>query len=77
MLLELFRSWCFECPEVEFDHSEQVEKFRIKKKLFAIIENDQISIKCSPDIYEHEIQATYVEPAIMKYFLLGKWVLRK
>ena len=63
MLIELFRSWCFECPEVEFDHSEQVEKFRIKKKLFAIIDNDHISIKCSPDIYQHAIHSTHIEPA--------------
>jgi len=25
MLIELFRSWCFECPEVELEHSAQVE----------------------------------------------------
>ena len=55
MHIELFRSWCLECPEVEIDHSAQGEKFRVKKKLFAIIANNQISIKCSPEHY-HQIR---------------------
>jgi predicted DNA-binding protein (MmcQ/YjbR family) len=62
MLIELFRSWCFECPEVEFEHSEQLEEFRIQKKLFAIINNDQISIKCVPDIYAQAILHPHIAP---------------
>jgi predicted DNA-binding protein (MmcQ/YjbR family) len=48
-----------------YDHSEQVEKFRIKKKMFAIIDQDKISVKCSPEHYHQAIQNAGIQPAKM------------
>ncbi|KPA19542.1 hypothetical protein MHK_000236 [Candidatus Magnetomorum sp. HK-1] len=55
MHIELLRSWCFECPEAKLDDSAQMEKYRIKGKMFAMIDNEQFSIKCAPEHYQQAI----------------------
>jgi len=61
--IELIRSWCFECPEAKCYHTERFEKYQIHKKLFAIIGQNQVSLKCSSEQYKELITHNAIEPA--------------
>lgn len=63
MHIELLRSWCFEFPEAEFDNSAKMEQFRINRKLFAIINQNQITLKCTPQQYAQAINKPGIVPA--------------
>jgi predicted DNA-binding protein (MmcQ/YjbR family) len=63
MHIELLRSWCFECPEAECDNSAKMEQFRINRKLFAIINQNQITLKCTPQQYAQAINNPSIVPA--------------
>ena len=48
---ELLRSWCLELQDSQLVYSGQKEIYKINNKTFAIIDNDQISIKCDEQAY--------------------------
>jgi len=63
MDIELFRSWCLELPEAENDFSVKKEFFKINKKTFAIIECDNISLKCDSIEYQKSMNHPDITPA--------------
>ena len=62
MDIELFKRWCLELPEVERTCSAQNETFKIRSKIFAIVGQDYITVKC---LDSHNFQTAIQNPDIV------------
>ena len=62
MDIGLFKTWCLELPEVERTCSAQNETFKIRSKIFAIVGQDYITVKC---LDSHNFQNAIQNPDIV------------
>ena len=60
---ELFRSWCLELPKTSVSYAGQKETYKVESKTFAFINENQITLKCSPKGYLKAIAHPDIELA--------------